>query len=190
MINFEFPEDLAKFRSDMHEFARTVFRPISRKYDEQEHEYPTELDMMRGMAHFDRKKKSEKKEAKAETSTGPRIGASIRAVISSEEISWGDPSFLISIPNAGLGNVALVTAGTDEQFEKYFRRYRSRHFVKPGITGLAQVSGYRGETAENEAIIGRVRHDIHYITHWRLSSDIYIILKTVWQVVFPPKSAY
>lgn len=78
----------------------------------------------------------------------------------------------------------------DRQFEKFYRRYRSRHFVKPGITGLAQVSGYRGEATDEEAIIGRVRHDLAYITQWTLSTEIYIVLKTAWQVLFPPKSAY
>lgn len=78
----------------------------------------------------------------------------------------------------------------DDQFEKHFRRYRSRHYVKPGITGLAQVSGYRGETSSTEAIVGRVQHDLAYITQWSVSREIYIVLKTAWQVLFPPKSAY
>jgi exopolysaccharide biosynthesis polyprenyl glycosylphosphotransferase len=78
----------------------------------------------------------------------------------------------------------------DDQFESYYRRYRSRHFVKPGITGLAQVSGYRGEAKSEEDIINRVRYDIQYVTSWSITTDIYIFLKTAWQVLFPPKSAY
>lgn len=78
----------------------------------------------------------------------------------------------------------------DEEFENYFRRYRSRHYVKPGITGLAQVSGYRGETRNREDVIGRVQHDLTYITQWSLGQDIHILLKTAWQVVSPPDSAY
>lgn len=78
----------------------------------------------------------------------------------------------------------------DDEFERYFRRYRSRHYVKPGITGLAQVSGYRGETRDAQAIIGRVQHDLRYIAQWSIGMEIYIFLKTAWQVFFPPKSAY
>ncbi len=78
----------------------------------------------------------------------------------------------------------------DDEFEHYYRRYRSRHFVKPGITGLAQVSGYRGEAKSEEDIVNRVRYDIEYVTHWTVTTDIYIFLKTAWQVIFPPKTAY
>lgn len=78
----------------------------------------------------------------------------------------------------------------DEEFERYFRRYRSRHYVKPGITGLAQVSGFRGETREREDIIGRVQHDLTYITQWSPTRDVHILLKTAWQVIRPPQSAY
>jgi len=78
----------------------------------------------------------------------------------------------------------------DDEFEGHFRRYRSRHFVRPGITGLAQVSGFRGEAKERSDIIRRVQNDIKYITQWSLINDLYIFLKTIWQILFPPKSAY
>ncbi|MEX0325983.1 MAG: exopolysaccharide biosynthesis polyprenyl glycosylphosphotransferase [Puniceicoccaceae bacterium] len=78
----------------------------------------------------------------------------------------------------------------DDQFEKAYRRYRSRHYVKPGITGLAQVTGYRGEMPDEAAVIGRVQRDLEYITQWSIGTEIYIVLKTAWQVLFPPKSAY
>jgi putative colanic acid biosynthesis UDP-glucose lipid carrier transferase len=78
----------------------------------------------------------------------------------------------------------------DDLFEKYYKRYRSRHYVKPGITGLAQISGYRGEATCEDDIIGRVRYDIKYISDWSLTTEVYIILKTFWQVLFPPRSAY
>lgn len=78
----------------------------------------------------------------------------------------------------------------DDAFEGHVHRYRSRHYIKPGITGLAQVNGYRGEAKNPEALAGRIRCDIEYITEWSLIRDCAIILKTVWQIVFPPKSAY
>ncbi len=128
MINLELSEDLKQYQEDMKVFAETVFRPISRKYDEAEHEYPQELEDLRGMKHFDRKKKSEKPADKSEPTSGK---ANMRGVISSEEIAWGDPSFLISIPNAGLGNVALVTSGSDEQFEKYGDKWLAMAITEP-----------------------------------------------------------
>jgi putative colanic acid biosynthesis UDP-glucose lipid carrier transferase len=78
----------------------------------------------------------------------------------------------------------------DDEFEEHFRRYRSRHFVRPGITGLAQVSGFRGEAKDRSDIIRRVQNDIKYITQWSLVNDLYIFLKTIWQILFPPKTAY
>lgn len=101
------------------------------------------------------------------------------------------PQFL----NALLGDMSIVGPRPhltlhDQAFEKFFRRYRSRHYVKPGITGLAQVSGFRGETKDEAAIIGRVERDLDYIVRWTFGLEIYIVLKTAWQVLFPPKSAY
>lgn len=63
-------------------------------------------------------------------------------------------------------------------------RYRRRHAVRPGITGWAQVSGFRGETDTAEKIEGRVRHDLAYVDHWSLRFDLAILLRTV----FSPKT--
>ncbi len=68
---------------------------------------------------------------------------------------------------------------TDE-FRVKVRRYMCRHFVKPGITGWAQVNGWRGPTDTQEKIEKRVEHDIWYIENWTFSLDIKIIFKTVF----------
>jgi putative colanic acid biosynthesis UDP-glucose lipid carrier transferase len=78
----------------------------------------------------------------------------------------------------------------DAKFGEFVEMYRSRHFVKPGITGLAQVNGYRGEISELMLLEKRVRYDIEYITTWSLWMDIVIVIKTAWFVVRPQKSAY
>ena len=57
--------------------------------------------------------------------------------------------------------------------------YHSRHRVKPGITGWAQVNGWRGETDTIEQIAKRVEHDLYYIEHWSLTLDLKIILRTI-----------
>lgn len=69
-------------------------------------------------------------------------------------------------------------------------KFMVRHFVKPGITGLAQVSGYRGEVETETDIINRVKYDIFYIENWSLFLDIKIILQTVIRAVKGDKKAY
>ena len=62
--------------------------------------------------------------------------------------------------------------------------------VKPGITGLAQVRGFRGEARTPDDIALRLESDIAYLENWRLTLDLAIIVRTTWQMLFPPKSAY
>ncbi len=69
-------------------------------------------------------------------------------------------------------------------------KFMVRHFVKPGITGLAQVSGYRGEVETDDDIVGRVRNDIHYIEHWSTLMDIRIIFKTIGDIFSGDQKAY
>ncbi len=78
----------------------------------------------------------------------------------------------------------------DEEFERQARAYRTRHFVKPGITGLAQSEGFRGEITTPGQLQERVRRDLDYIAKWSIRLDVQIALKTCWQIFFPPKSAY
>lgn len=67
--------------------------------------------------------------------------------------------------------------------------YAARHNVKPGITGWAQVRGWRGPTDTEEKLLRRLEHDLHYIENWSLGFDLYILLRTVWAVLFP-RNAY
>jgi polysaccharide biosynthesis protein PslA len=77
--------------------------------------------------------------------------------------------------------------------EKYYfdavRGYAARHRVKPGITGLAQVRGLRGEIATTERARKRVEYDIYYIENWSPLLDIRILIETVFKVVWD-KNAY
>jgi exopolysaccharide biosynthesis polyprenyl glycosylphosphotransferase len=78
----------------------------------------------------------------------------------------------------------------DEEFRRQTRGYRTRHLVKPGITGLAQSLGYRGEIFEPEMLRQRVYWDVYYITHWSVWLDLQITASTLWQIVRPPQMAY
>jgi putative colanic acid biosynthesis UDP-glucose lipid carrier transferase len=65
-----------------------------------------------------------------------------------------------------------------------------RHFIKPGITGLAQTNGYRGEVESDKDIINRVKYDIFYIENWSLLLDLKIIFMTVYNAVKGEEKAY
>jgi putative colanic acid biosynthesis UDP-glucose lipid carrier transferase len=78
----------------------------------------------------------------------------------------------------------------NNQFSQFMANYHVRTFVKPGITGLAQVRGFRGEARDNSDIQNRVACDIEYLENWNLSLECGIILRTFAQLVVPPPSAY
>jgi putative colanic acid biosynthesis UDP-glucose lipid carrier transferase len=77
----------------------------------------------------------------------------------------------------------------NELYRKLIKGYMQRHKVKPGITGWAQVNGYRGETETLEKMQARIDYDLTYLRSWSLRLDLYIIAKTV-SVVLKEKNAY
>ena len=77
----------------------------------------------------------------------------------------------------------------NEMYRKLIRGYMIRHKVKPGVTGLAQVNGWRGETETVDKMKGRIEQDLHYLRNWSLLLDLQIILKTV-VVVLQKHNAY
>jgi putative colanic acid biosynthesis UDP-glucose lipid carrier transferase len=77
----------------------------------------------------------------------------------------------------------------DEYYKNQVQHYLFRYRIKPGITGWAQVNGYRGETAEIEKMAARVEFDMYYIQHWTFWFDMKIIALTVMKE-FSGHSAY
>ena len=77
-----------------------------------------------------------------------------------------------------------------EMYAGRIDKFMVRHFIKPGITGLAQVSGYRGEVETDEDIIKRVRFDIFYLENWSLLLDIKIAFQTVFNAIRGEEKAY
>ena len=69
-------------------------------------------------------------------------------------------------------------------------KFMVRHFIKPGITGLAQVSGYRGEVETENDIINRVKYDIFYLENWSLFLDLKIVFQTVYNALRGEEKAY
>ncbi len=76
------------------------------------------------------------------------------------------------------------------EYQKDIDNYMERHTVRPGITGLAQVSGYRGEVKKRSDIKNRIRFDIFYIENWSFLLDIKIILNTILNVFKGEEKAY
>ena len=77
-----------------------------------------------------------------------------------------------------------------EQYSALIGKYMVRHFVKPGVTGWAQVTGFRGETSELWQMEGRVERDIYYIQHWSIWLDLRIVWMTVKNVFKNDENAY
>jgi putative colanic acid biosysnthesis UDP-glucose lipid carrier transferase len=77
----------------------------------------------------------------------------------------------------------------NELYRRRIRGYMIRHKVRPGITGLAQVNGFRGETDTLEKMEGRIEYDLAYLRDWSLWLDLKIILQTV-AVVLGHRNAY
>jgi putative colanic acid biosynthesis UDP-glucose lipid carrier transferase len=97
--------------------------------------------------------------------------------------------------NVLLGNMSIV--GPRPHMLKHTEHYRAiidqymvRHYLKPGITGWAQVNGFRGETYTKEMMEQRVNHDIWYLENWSLMLDIKIIFQTVINMIYGEKNAY
>lgn len=77
-----------------------------------------------------------------------------------------------------------------EMYAKSVDKFMVRHFVKPGITGMAQVSGFRGEVETREDILGRVKFDIYYVENWSFLLDLKIIFQTFFNVLGGEEKAY
>jgi exopolysaccharide biosynthesis polyprenyl glycosylphosphotransferase len=101
------------------------------------------------------------------------------------------PQFL----NVFLGDMSIVGPRPhmiihNRRFSEIMEKYHVRTFAKPGITGLAQMSGFRGEAKNDEDVRARATLDIKYIENWSLPLDFYIIFMTGFKIFKPPPTAY
>ena len=122
MIDFELQEEIVTAKNTIHTLAEQAMRPISREYDEREHEKPWDFLNMMWIASqasnpvtFGDGRKKEKD------------GSSFRnlqSAVTIEELSWGDAGLYLSIPNPGLGGAAVAAAGTPEQKQRFLARFR------------------------------------------------------------------
>jgi acyl-CoA dehydrogenase len=139
MISLETPKKFKPLVTQAHQVAAEVFRPISRKYDLAEHEYPKELDMLAslidgvnaggeiggaGAAGVRREKKGSDNGAN-------RNGSNLSTVLSVMELCWGDVGLLLSMPRQGLGNAAIASVANDEQLARYDGRWAAMAITEP-----------------------------------------------------------
>jgi putative colanic acid biosysnthesis UDP-glucose lipid carrier transferase len=115
-----------------------------------------------------------------------KVGAFLRKT-SLDEL----PQFI----NVLIGDMSIVGPRPNlvsqlEHYSKTIELYKIRHFVTPGITGYAQVNGFRGETREEGAMAKRIEFDVAYIQNWSFVLDLKIIWLTVWNIVKGEKNAY
>jgi alkylation response protein AidB-like acyl-CoA dehydrogenase len=122
-INLEMPNKLQAVIDKAHQGAAEMLRPISRKYDLNEHAYPVELDTLATLFEgisaaktisFAGAEAFRDAEGKDENHNGANMSALVNAV----EISWGDIALLLSVPRQGLGNAAISSVATPEQLER------------------------------------------------------------------------
>ena len=97
--------------------------------------------------------------------------------------------------NVFLGEMSVVgprphPISHNDKYAKMTNTFMARHFVKPGITGLAQSKGFRGEIETDDDIINRVKYDIFYMENWSILLDIEIVLKTIFNTFKGDKKAY
>ena len=78
---------------------------------------------------------------------------------------------------------AIHAKAANRQYDEVVEGYFARHRVKPGITGWAQINGWRGETDTAEKIQKRVDHDLYYIENWSILLDLYILFKTPFALI-------
>jgi Undecaprenyl-phosphate glucose phosphotransferase len=111
-----------------------------------------------------------------------RVGAFLRRTSMDE---------LPQLLNVLAGQMSLVgprphapsTRAAGRLFGDISQSYSSRHNVKPGMTGWAQVCGWRGETLSEAQLLGRLEHDLYYARHWSFGFDLYIMIRTVVTVL-------
>lgn len=131
-------------------------------------------------------KEADTKQATKDDPRITRIGAILRKT-SIDEL----PQFI----NVFLGNMSVVgprphPIKLNEEFQPKIDRFIQRHAVKPGITGLAQAKGFRGETSLFSDMSGRVRLDRFYVKNWSLILDFKIILLTIVSILKGSQNAY
>ncbi|MBZ2188565.1 acyl-CoA dehydrogenase family protein [Alcanivorax sp. JB21] len=139
-MNFDLPKKIRPLVNNAHQVALSVFRPISRKYDRAEHEYPKELDMLAsvldGMNDGDPASSAGASQTgkgrSKDTATGVKNGANMTTCLGALELCYGDVGLLLSMPRQGLGNAAIAAVANDEQLQRFKGKWAAMAITEPG----------------------------------------------------------
>jgi acyl-CoA dehydrogenase len=142
-INLDDPKRFRTLAGQAHQVAMNMLRPISRKYDRAEHEYPKELDMLAaaidGMsegggvegAGAAGVRRSDNGSKAKEDDGSTRNGSNMATCLSIMELCWGDVGLLLSMPRQGLGNSAIASVADDEQLERFAGKWAAMAITEP-----------------------------------------------------------
>jgi acyl-CoA dehydrogenase len=138
VINLETPKKFAMLVNQAHQVATEVFRPISRKYDQAEHEYPKELDMLASLIDGMNEggeggtgARGVRRDTGSDTAN--RNGTNMSSVLSIMEACWGDVALVLSMPRQGLGDAAIASVANDEQLARFGKLWASMAITEPGF---------------------------------------------------------
>ncbi len=138
MINLEVPKKFVGLVDQAHQVATEVFRPISRKYDVAEHEYPKELDMLAAVidgmndgSDIGGAGAAGVRRSDRNGHEGVRNGSNMSTVLSIIELCWGDVGLLLSMPGQGLGNSAIASVANEEQLERFKGKWAAMAITEP-----------------------------------------------------------
>jgi acyl-CoA dehydrogenase len=137
-INLEIPKKFDLLVNQAHQVSREVFRPISRKYDTAEHEYPKELDMLASLVdgmNASSESTTGASGVRRDTSgpAGNRNGSNMSGVLSIMEACWGDVALVLSMPRQGLGNAAIASVADDEQLARFEDVWAAMAITEPSF---------------------------------------------------------
>ena len=138
-INLETPKKFGMLVNQAHQVSLEIFRPISRKYDRAEHEYPKELDMLASVVdgmndggEGGTGARGVRRDTK-ESPPGNKNGTNMSSVLSIMEACWGDVAMVLSMPRQGLGDAAIASVANDEQLERFGKLWASMAITEPGF---------------------------------------------------------
>jgi acyl-CoA dehydrogenase len=139
-MNLEIPKKIKPLINNAHQVALSVFRPISRKYDRAEHEYPKELDMLSSVLDGMNEGAPESGAGASQTGKGRdtsdngevKNGSNMTTCLGALELSYGDVGLLLSMPRQGLGNAAIAAVANDEQLERFNGKWAAMAITEPG----------------------------------------------------------
>jgi acyl-CoA dehydrogenase len=137
MIGLEVPRKFAPLLAQAHQVATEVFRPISRRYDREEHSRPVELDMVAALidgmeAGADIGGAGAAGVRRTENGDGAnRNGSNLSTALSIMELCWGDVGLLLSLPRQGLGNSAIASVADDEQLARFAGKWAAMAITEP-----------------------------------------------------------